>query len=153
MRKAIFLAGITPISVLLWLLKPDSWQLKGMGVSLFLMSLFDENNEWPLHLASVLLFGVCLFYNTEEHVTTKRMSRRTFLCITLYILYVVRITLRTLYLYLYETPGRSKMLAVLGCSGSGAHSCMQPELTPVILKTVASLQMTIFVLLSVIINE
>lgn len=149
MRKAIFLAGITPISVLLWVLRPDSWQLRGMGVGLFLMSLFDERNEWPLHLASVLLFGVCLFYNTDEKIPKRN---RTLQCVVLTLLYVIRILLRTLYLYIYETPGRSNQLAVLGC-GDGGHYCRRPELTPVVLKTVASLQLIIFILLSVISNE
>jgi hypothetical protein len=149
MRKAIFLACITPISVMLWVLRADNWQLKGMGVSLFLMSLFDEGNEWPLHMLGVVLFGVCLFHNTVE-----QRKRSMLMCVIA--LYGARITLRTLYLYIYETHGRSKEIAATGCSGGsgiGYTYCAHPELTQNVLKTVASLQWGIFILLSVIVTE
>jgi len=65
-RKAIFLAGVTPISLLFWTLEAENWPYKGIGVSLFLMTVFDVANEWPLHLLCVCAFNFCLYQNNKE---------------------------------------------------------------------------------------
>lgn len=143
-RKALFLAGIGPISVLLWILREDRWTLKGIGVSLFFMILFDSGNEWPLHLLGVLIFGYCVAYNTKQNRQSKLFTLIVFL-------YTAKTLLCTLYLFLCESSVKSKELYAFGCSGY--IQCANPILTSLILKSAAYTQWFIFFLLSLVVTE
>lgn len=146
-RKAIFLAGLVPITIFLCFAKSMPWSVQGIGLSLFLMILFDIGNEWFLHL-----LAVCIFAFSLNAILVEPNERRLFYYIIL--LYLARLLLKTLFVWYYERSGASlivniKVLSALGCSGY--NHCAMPSLTPYVFKLCALLQWTIFILLTHII--
>lgn len=148
-RKSVFLAGIVPVCLLLWVSDPDDWPLRGLSMGLFLMVLFDAGNEWPLHMVGVFIFGLC----AEEHI---RKTGRPRLFKTILTLYTVRLVAKLLYVwcceYQHQTSSslveRYKELSAFGCSGY--IQCEQPLLTVWLFRGCALLQWLLFILLALL---
>ena len=147
-RKSIFLAGIVPICLFLWIEEADDWPLRGIGMSLFLMTLFDVANEWPLHIVGVMLFAFCVARYANK-------TGRDGLFKATVALYSLKVLLKLLYVWSYEygtqvsLPQRMKELSAMGCSGY--VQCEQPLMTEGVLKFAALIQWSLFILLALII--
>lgn len=149
-RKSIFLAGIVPICLFLWIEEAEDWPLRGIGMSLFLMTLFDVANEWPLHMVGVLLFAFCLARYANK---TGRQS----LFKATVTLYSLKVLLKLLYVWCCECHlqkvsllERVKELSALGCSRY--IQCEQPLMTEGVLKFASLIQWGLFILLSFIVR-
>lgn len=154
-RKAIFLASLVPVTLLMCFAKPMQWSMRGIGISFFLMALFDQGNEWFLHLLAVIMFALCIGSTLKE---SKSLAKERILYIAVVILYLSRILGKLMYISYYEeipgggsVTGRMKMLATLGCSGY--TQCQEPDLTPFIFRLSAIVQQISFLLLVFVINE
>lgn len=146
-RKSLFLAGIVPVCLLLWVSDPNDWPLRGLGMGLFLMILFDVGNEWPLHILGVVIFAFCMV----EHI---RKTGRPRLAKTILALYTLRLVLKLLYVWSCEYHqyssfvDRYKELSALGCSGY--TQCEHPFATVWFFRCCAVLQWMLFILLSLL---
>ena len=154
-RKSIFLAALVPITLFLCFSKSMPWPGQGIGLSLFLMVLFDVGNEWFLHLLAVAIFGLSI-----NAILTTAYTRRLFGYIVL--CYLSRLLLKTLFIWCYEMAPTSnssntslivkiKVLSALGCSGY--NQCALPSMTTYLFQFCALLQWAIFILLSLIMPE
>lgn len=155
-RKAVFLASLAPVTLLLCFARPMRWSMRGMGISLFLMALFDLGNEWLLHLLAVGTFGLCLASNVK---VGKLVCGQRILYTLVVPLYLLRVVGKLLYVWQWEMIdgggasliGRMKVLATLGCNGYS--QCQAPLLTPYIFSFSAILQWLLFGLLVMLVNE
>lgn len=150
-RKAIFLACLTPVTLLLCFAKPMRWSLSGTGIGLFFMILFDNDNEWFLHLIGVMIFALALLSNINLH---NNKNRHLLLVI---LLYLSRNAIKLFYVWQYELhynytiTGRINVIAALGCNGY--TQCLEPLITPYVFAFSALLEWALFILLAHVINE
>jgi len=147
-RKAIFLASLTPVTLLVCFTKEMSWCLQGMGMSLFLMVLFDAGNEWFLHLVAVAIFAFCVSSSIDERPLYNLVV----------FLYLLRMSVKLLYVWHYEMPhhfvkliDRTKLIAIYGCSGY--IQCQDAFITPYVFTFCALLQWLSFIILFYLIKK
>lgn len=155
-RKALFLAFLTPVTLLVCFAKPMQWSLRGIGISLFLITLFDHGNEWFLHLLGILTLALCLASIVKE----SKNERQRHLFALLITLYMVRTGIKLFYVSVYEMRQgderegviqRIKTLTTQGCYNNTLH-CLEPSMTPSIFRLTAMLQWFSYIILSLVLT-
>lgn len=143
-RKTAFLAILLPPCLLLCFARNLDWRPKGIGLSLFVMTLFDIGNEWALHLIGVLIFGVSLYQLVQNHAHRQKLFQFILL------LYIAKQSLKFGAVTLLEQSTHlfthTHHLMIYGCSG-----CNHP-LTLTFLRLSALFQWLIFFLLFLIVE-
>jgi hypothetical protein len=141
--KNLFLAFLSIPCGFLLVARPFGWSLKGVGIGLFLITLFDMGNEWFLHMLAVALFAFSLMASIKERLGV--------VCFALVVLlYATRLFIKFNLLSLFEGPlflSDIKQLLVTGCAAS-SYSCAWPSVTQRLLRMNGLIELASFILLS-----